>query len=716
MFTKDKVAFETQHLQSFDRIFIGASLLKRNEASRRMISQLSSALSNRHCVILSQKSIAAGASNEVIKQLLDAGVLVVNSQGSIVTVHTAYYNAAIELSKRKQYKLLLLTNDKQEGQAFVQLDYDDNHVNGLGACSVEEDGLYAYTYHPQEEYVTFHITTDAAYDAVKVLFYKSLNHNAFEALHESSDSSAFAKKLTATKFEYVIPKGRLFESDKVQFVACAADNAEYTSLKCDFYLQEKQQWQIARNGKELSARIVQKETEGAQSSIFEEGSEDEVPDSEKYPYFGGQKSKLMSDVPINVAEPKEGDVLRTNNEGEITLVKELGKGGEGVVYATDRDGVVCKIFQNRTSKNLTNNKKDKIEFMTKNPVCHPLIVWPIDAVYTQDNEFVGFTMKSAKGIELHEMIMQQKRTDGGFSKPYGIYHLTRTQLIDMIVSILDTLSYLHARNIIIGDIKMENFMIMNHDPTHVYFVDCDSYQIARFPATKVSQGYVPPELGGKRVDSVYRTFENEHYAVFALLFMLLHKGLKPYQQCGESRPEVERAREGIFPYGLTSDYTNSHAPRAGIPQWSHLPGYIKKAFYEMGSKRGSRFELKSRLAVKEWLKLFRVYQKDLRNGRLKVKDPECDVSVYNPFSDSSIDYALVDLPVEVRTEKTLDDVCLRSLIKKLLVLSKSNDDRAHIDAIEGALRRQTEYRDGENKFILKKNIGCYYRVEVSYLA
>ena len=716
MFTKEKVKDVHSYLNGFDRIFIDASLLKNNETSVKFVDLLIKVLVKKKCIVLNEKTLRSGINKALVKKLQDNGLLLVKDGTRIITLQTSYYNAAIELSKRKHYKLLLFTNDAKEGQAFIKLDYDDNHVNDLGACGINNDGLFTYVYKPPEEKVRFTVRAGAQFESLQLFFYKSLADGSVRILYPEDTPRTQATAKGGGTFEYTSTKRELFESDLVQFVA-RCGGRQLRSARYDFYLEEEQCWAVEAAGGSLTAKLVQmQDTPSPTNSPEPQSSGGEVPAAEKYPYYGGQPTKLTTDAVIEVTEPKEGDTLKTKTGKTITLIKKLGAGGEGVVYSTNLPGFVCKVINNRSGTNLTRNKKEKIEFMTQHPISHPHIIWPVDAVYTQNNIFVGFTMKAIKGIELKALMDQMRYRDGSLSCEFGIFSLNRTQIVQMIISILDTLCFLHERNIIIGDIKMENFMIMNKDPSKVYFVDCDSYQVGRFQATKVSAGFVPPELSNKKVDTVYRTFSNEYYALFALLFMILHKAVKPYSQKGDAmeKTEEQRAAAGIFPYFLNAEKTAAHAPNGyPAPNWSHLPGYIKKAFCSMGQRNGDHFEQSKRYTAGEWLKLFRTYYKDLQSGRLAAKDSRCNTGVFDA-SEGQIDYALVDLKAISVVTKLMNDVSLRSLIRQSLKMTKSKSGESQIDLIERTLRKTVEYKDSDCRFILKKNLGCYYSVEFSY--
>lgn len=379
-----------------------------------------------------------------------------------------------------------------------------------------------------------------------------------------------------------------------------------------------------------------------------------VSADEKYQYVTGS-TKLPSDKLIDVKVPDKGVLNVKDKDGKavkVYLDKLKGKGGEGAVYETDRSGVVAKILNNDIGKNRTVNKRNKIELMQSKNFRNPFVAWPISAIYDRSGTFLGFLMPEVRGMHL-------KKTYNDANKEMRLVDMTRTQIVSLMVKILEIFVYLHDRNIIVGDIKEENIVLKpdgkgGFDP---YFVDCDSYQIYPYPATKVSEGFVPPELcTGIDVSTVYRTFGNEEFALFSLLFSILHKGVRPYSQRQTDKytygdDELIPLVKGWFPYSEDMNEVQKRAPFAALGNWAHLPSYIKKAFISVGREGGKNFGEKNRLSAKQWLKLFRQYAKDLApGGRLRAADSECDSGMFMPRPAGKgmdfrvIDFKKVDLP------------------------------------------------------------------------
>ena len=586
-------------LSEFDRFFLSPKCFEQD--STTLMNILCSGIIPEQSIVLNEETLNALKSKNpaILKQLNDAHLLrVKKGTENILVFNTNYLNASRKLAD-KHYRILLITPDETEGVLFKKLDYDDNRVNDLEACCIPSGGEpYTYIYLPPKENITFIVNVKVPCLELRVAFYKTTHLGKEEILYPFADIKTQCVKISPNKYEYIIDKAKLFDRDKLAFAIKKADGSGV--IKTDnlsFFFGEDHEWTLgyASDGVHIRAELANNggDSNNKNPIVFDETTNndtlpnvnDEDVSEEVFNYYGGRKANLPEDVDITTKEPVEGEFVFNNKKQRIKLIKKLGEGGEGTVYATDDPKIVVKILNNRTGKNLTRNKKEKIEFMCSKPMKNDHVIWPKEAIYNSSNVFVGYSMAHAKGVDLNT-IMTQIRPNEGF----GILNMTKMQIVDMIISMLETMVYLHKRNILIGDIKPHNLMIKNNNPSEVFFVDCDSYQIDKFPSTKTTPGYMAPELIGVKVDKQYRTFGNENYALFALLLILLTKVSVPYSQQNADMCEIERAKHGLFPFFLDKTKTEAHAQR-GYPQvnWSHLPSYIKKAFVNVGNMHGKNF-------------------------------------------------------------------------------------------------------------------------------
>ncbi len=440
------------------------------------------------------------------------------------------------------------------------------------------------------------------------------------------------------------------------------------------------------------------------------------------PYRGGQKipAEFFKDEVISVTLPIEGNTILTKNNEPIVIGKKLGDGGEGTVYKTDREGVVVKIIHTE-GNHLSKNKQKKLEQMSQIQIDNEFVVWPQDTVYTTEGKFVGFTMKEISGVDLKSFTFHKMPNAVLREGEININFINKIELCGIILSILDTIIYLHSRNIIIGDIKLENFMIKDGDISKIYFVDCDSYQLGDFPCILVSPGFKPPEIDpmitGKIADK-FRTYGNENFAIFSLLFHLIFRAKSPYTQqnhTGKDIADWERAKHGEFPYFMDKEKTLACAPRGTEePIWAHLPGYIKKAFISVAHYNGSRFGEKRRIDAKEWQKIFTCYLEDLLSGKLEEVDPKCHQYHFIGERDE-LPYEQVEITMSREELVKMKGFTIDNTVRELFAECDKTIAPTLIINVVNSLKQSSRYKDNQFEFILVKHAGVFYDIEFTYV-
>ena len=316
----------------------------------------------------------------------------------------------------------------------------------------------------------------------------------------------------------------------------------------------------------------------------------------------------LKDDKMEISEmPYEGsDVYRSN--GPIRLIEEVGNGGEAKVYSTNTL-YVAKIYK---KDNITIRKYKKIELMLSKKIEYQGVCYPIEILYNSKNEFIGYLMPKAKGQELQKSVFGPKPL---FKKKFPNWKKRDT--VQLCVTILEKIKYLHDRNIIMGDINPANILVVS--PIEVYFVDTDSYQVENFPCPVGTNNYTAPEIQRKHFADFLRTRGNEYFAVATLLFMIMLPGKPPYSQQGGEDPISNIIKMDFsYPLGDNSNKKTPDGPWRYI--WSHLPYDIKEAFYNTFRKGGEYSVEEKRLSVDEWLSKFEHYLELLDNGKYAQQD------------------------------------------------------------------------------------------------
>lgn len=333
--------------------------------------------------------------------------------------------------------------------------------------------------------------------------------------------------------------------------------------------------------------------------------EDKVPEEEKFEYKR-EIYKINNDKMDVKCIPDAGDYVICSNR-KVKLVSCIASGGEGSVYKTDTP-YVCKIYK---KEKIEKSKFEKIKLMISKKINFKGICWPIDIVYNQYNEFVGYLMPIASGKELQKCL---------FIKPLLIKNFPnwrKRDTVELCLTILEKIKFLHERNIILGDINPMNILVVNSK--EVYFVDTDSYQIEGFPCPVGTINYTAPEIQRKKFDTFLRSFGNEYFAVATLLFMIMLPGKPPYSQQGGENPVDNIIKMDFsYPFGEQSNRKAPDGPWRYM--WSHMPYYIKEAFYTTFRKNEEHSFENTRLATEEWYNKMAHYLRLLDEGKLEEQD------------------------------------------------------------------------------------------------
>lgn len=304
--------------------------------------------------------------------------------------------------------------------------------------------------------------------------------------------------------------------------------------------------------------------------------------------------------------PVENEIVYTSR-GQIKLEKRVAAGGEGIIYTTNTP-YVAKIYK---KENNTKRKFEKIKLMLSKGIECEGICFPVAALYNSNKEFVGYLMPMARGKELQKSI---------FIKPLFLKNFPnwkKRDTVELCITILEKIKYLHDRNIIMGDINPANILVVS--PKEVFFVDTDSYQVEDFPCPVGTNNYTAPEIQRKHFSSFLRTMGNENFAVATLLFMIMLPGKPPYSQQGGEDPINNIINMDFsYPFGDNSNKKTPDGPWRYI--WSHLTYDLKKAFYNTFRKDGEYATENTRLSVDEWLSIFTYYLELLDSGKFGKQD------------------------------------------------------------------------------------------------
>lgn len=301
------------------------------------------------------------------------------------------------------------------------------------------------------------------------------------------------------------------------------------------------------------------------------------------------------------------------NKRVYKLMKLLGSGGEAKIYEIN-DFTVAKIYE---QDKINERKRVKIEKMlSKNIKCLG-ICYPQEILYNEHGEFVGYLMPKAQGKTLQTSILQKAELMKNFP------NWNKKDIVQLCITILEKINYLHEHNIILGDINASNILVKS--PLEIYLVDVDSYQIEDFPCPVGVVDFTAQEIfeenkkyknyyhKTRTYDQYLRSMEMDYFAIAVLLFMIVMGGKNPYSIKGGDSVE-ENIKNMNFAYPLKG-LTNEKVPAGPwIYIWSNLPYFIKDNFYNTFNRKGNYNKPYTRLLTKRWLEDFKLYSRILKSS------------------------------------------------------------------------------------------------------
>ncbi|MDM8561133.1 hypothetical protein [Candidatus Parabeggiatoa sp. HSG14] len=296
-----------------------------------------------------------------------------------------------------------------------------------------------------------------------------------------------------------------------------------------------------------------------------------------------------SEKALSVASlPKQGDYVNSPQYGKVKLTQFISAGGEGEIFETDANRLVCKIYR---EEKLTNLKKCKLELMLSKSMSIQGVCWPKDIVVNLQNQFVGYLMNKAQGHSLQTSVFVPALLKKKFPD------WKREHLVQLAITVAETFKKLHDRNIIVGDINPNNILVV--DENNVFFVDVDSYQVEDFPCPVGTINFTAPELQGKNFPEILRTEEHELFAMVTLIFMILFPGKPPYSSQGGG-DLAENIKNKNFPYVYEEGKVDTKPFGTWRFIWSHLHRDLKNAF-------GETFQNGNQVPIEEYLEKLKLY-------------------------------------------------------------------------------------------------------------
>ncbi|TVR11009.1 MAG: hypothetical protein EA395_08350 [Phormidium sp. GEM2.Bin31] len=268
--------------------------------------------------------------------------------------------------------------------------------------------------------------------------------------------------------------------------------------------------------------------------------------------------------------------LYSLNGQPITLSQELGRGGEGSIYAiAEQPQWVAKVYH---PNKLTPEGLAKLRLSLQYPPQNPAIAAPVDLLLNSSGRVLGFMMpRVPQGYPLHDLYTPRSRRQ---KLPF----FTHTHLHRVARNLSVAVSALHHRGYVIGDVNESNMLV--NPSALVFLIDTDSFQIRDRRSGVVYRcgvgkpEFTPPELQGQRFDRCDRTPAHDAFGIAVLIFQLLMEGTHPfdgvYLKPGDPPLIQDRILAGYYAYSQRSVPLR---PKPFAPPFTALHPRLQELFH-----------------------------------------------------------------------------------------------------------------------------------------
>lgn len=321
-----------------------------------------------------------------------------------------------------------------------------------------------------------------------------------------------------------------------------------------------------------------------------------------------------------MSELTVGQKVKLDNGTVASIKKELGRGGQGIVYLVKIDGksMALKWYMKNPGKqfyiNLSNNVR------TGSPA--PNFIWPMAVTEEIDGTF-GYVMEvRPTGYEdMGKFILAQ-------AKFKDIHAQMRACL-----QLCSAFQKLHIRGLSYQDMNDGNFFI---NPKTGDILICDNDNVAP-DGTNLGilgkAGYMAPEIvEGIKMPNRYTDYYSLAVCLFILIFMNRPFEGEWYMSCPcDNNPEMAKKLFGLDSVFIMDPDNPKNRPVPGIHnnvirRWNIYPSLLKKAFCKTFGAEAIKDPTK-RLMDKQWFNIL------LQIRSLYAKCPLCGKETFIDISD-----------------------------------------------------------------------------------
>lgn len=311
-----------------------------------------------------------------------------------------------------------------------------------------------------------------------------------------------------------------------------------------------------------------------------------------------------------MAELKINSSVTLLNGKSCVVKKELGRGGQGVVYQVEYEGrpYALKWYIVKPSPEFYNNLCNN----AKRQAPSPNFVWPLVVTQPAEGSF-GYLMelRPAEYADMSEFLLNKKQ------------FTTVDAQMNACLQICNAFKALHAEGLSYQDLNDGNFFI---NPKTGDVLICDNDNVVQDDTNMGivgKAGYLAPEIvEGNQMPNKYTDYYSLAVCLFILIFMNRPFEGARYLSCPcDNNPEFAKKLFGYDSVFIMDPTDDSNRPVRGfhgnvIYRWPIYPQQLKDAFCKTFSKEAQHDPTK-RLMESTWIKILQ------QTRSLLVKCPEC---------------------------------------------------------------------------------------------
>lgn len=183
----------------------------------------------------------------------------------------------------------------------------------------------------------------------------------------------------------------------------------------------------------------------------------------------------------------------------------VAEGGEGRIYG--KGDCVFKLYADKT-RTISRAKVDELSVLD-----HPAILRPLDMLFDKCGSPIGFTMQWQRNtVPICKLFTNDFRNRN---------NMGNAEVAELVENMFRIFELIHRKGCLVVDANEMNFLVDGARLVSPYFIDVDSYQTPRFPATAI--------MDSIRDYSAAAFSEMSDWFAFAIVATQLFIGIHPYK-------------------------------------------------------------------------------------------------------------------------------------------------------------------------------------------